>query len=177
MFFNKYSQSFHRDGHSGNFLYHKIEPGGCFRYVINGIDYYIENMGYLWISWDFGISTKNRNHGMYLIDYYRISFVLTNTLIKILGFDLFKQKNLNFLDVITDMIKHPSDLYIPVLRRLNMGESDFLKFLLNNNLLFSRVPIGNIISSTTLTFREYKGDPLYKDTDPPFQITYNSKML
>jgi hypothetical protein len=55
MFFNKYTKSFHKDGHSGNFLYHEITPGGYFHYVINGVDYYIENLGYLWVIWDFGL--------------------------------------------------------------------------------------------------------------------------
>lgn len=55
MFFNKYTNSFHIDGHSGNFLYHQIKPGGYFHYNINGFDYYIENLGYLWIIWDFGL--------------------------------------------------------------------------------------------------------------------------
>jgi len=55
MFFNNYTKSFHRDGHSGNFLYHQIKPGGYFHYHINGVDYYIENLGYLWVIWDFGL--------------------------------------------------------------------------------------------------------------------------
>ena len=55
MFFNKYTKSFHKDGHSGNFLYHEIKPGGYFHYVIHGVDYYIENLGYLWVIWDFGL--------------------------------------------------------------------------------------------------------------------------
>jgi tRNA A-37 threonylcarbamoyl transferase component Bud32 len=162
----------HNDSHYGNFLYHKIKRGGCFHYNINGTDYYIENMGYLWISWDYGISMKNRNHGMYLIDYYRITYVIKKTLKELLG-----EMKFNFLEIINDMIKHPEEIYIPVLKRLNMGENDFLKFLLDNNLLFSKVPIGNVINSTTLNFREYTGNHLYKETDPPFYITYDSKML
>jgi hypothetical protein len=55
MFFNKYTKAFHADGHSGNFLYHEIKPGGYFHYRIHGVDYYIENLGYLWIIWDFGL--------------------------------------------------------------------------------------------------------------------------
>ena len=55
MYFNKYIQAFHRDSHAGNFLYHKIKPGGYFHYNINGTDYYIENIGYLWVIWDFGL--------------------------------------------------------------------------------------------------------------------------
>jgi hypothetical protein len=55
MFFNKYIEAYHRDSHAGNFLYHKIKPGGYFHYNINGTDYYIENLGYLWVIWDFGL--------------------------------------------------------------------------------------------------------------------------
>ena len=63
MFFNKYTNAFHFDGHCGNYLYHKITPGGYFHYHINGEDYYIENIGYLWIIWDFGLIVPfNRNN-------------------------------------------------------------------------------------------------------------------
>jgi hypothetical protein len=54
MFFNKYIKAFHRDSHSGNFLYHKIKAGGYFHYRFNDKDYYVKNLGYLWIIWDFG---------------------------------------------------------------------------------------------------------------------------
>jgi len=55
MFFHKHIQAYHTDCHAGNFLYHKIKPGGYFHYKINGNDYYIENIGYLWVIWDFGL--------------------------------------------------------------------------------------------------------------------------
>jgi len=54
MFFHKFIDASHNDTHNGNFLYHKIKPGGYFHYNIFGNDYYIENIGYLWIIWDFG---------------------------------------------------------------------------------------------------------------------------
>jgi len=53
MFFHHLTNAHHNDSHYGNFLYHKIEPGGYFHYKINDIDYYIENIGYLWVIWDF----------------------------------------------------------------------------------------------------------------------------
>jgi len=53
LFFYKNTKSFHNDVHWGNFLYHKIKPGGYFHYKIFDNDYYIENLGYLWIIWDF----------------------------------------------------------------------------------------------------------------------------
>jgi hypothetical protein len=75
MFFNKYTKSFHRDGHTGNFLYHQIKPGGYFHYFINGVDYYIENLGYLWVIWDFGLIVpfskfQNDNSSDDSFDYY-----------------------------------------------------------------------------------------------------------
>jgi hypothetical protein len=44
----------HNDSHWGNFLYHKIKPGGYIKYIINGKELYLENIGYLWVIWDFG---------------------------------------------------------------------------------------------------------------------------
>ena len=55
MFFHYYTKSYHKDLHAGNFLYHKIKPGGYFHYIIYGTDYYLENKGYLWVIWDFGL--------------------------------------------------------------------------------------------------------------------------
>ena len=55
MFFHKHINAFHNDAHSGNFLYHKIKPGGYFHYNIYGQDFYLENIGYLWVIWDFGL--------------------------------------------------------------------------------------------------------------------------
>jgi len=55
MFFHKYTNAHHRDTHSGNFLYHKITPGGYFHYNLYGKDFYLENLGFLWVIWDFGL--------------------------------------------------------------------------------------------------------------------------
>ena len=61
MFFNKYVNAYHNDCHFGNFLYHKIEPGGFIHYNIYGTDYYIENIGYLWVIWDYGLISPYYN--------------------------------------------------------------------------------------------------------------------
>jgi hypothetical protein len=61
MFFHKYINAHHSDAHEGNFLYHKIKPGGYLHYNIYGKDYYLENEGYLWVIWDFGSITPFRN--------------------------------------------------------------------------------------------------------------------
>jgi hypothetical protein len=56
IFFNYYSGRIHNDTHPGNFLYHKIKAGGYFHYKLFGRDYYLENIGFLWVIWDFDLS-------------------------------------------------------------------------------------------------------------------------
>jgi hypothetical protein len=56
MFFNYYTSRIHTDCHPGNFLYHKIKAGGYFHYNLFGEDYYLENLGILWVIWDFDLS-------------------------------------------------------------------------------------------------------------------------
>ena len=53
MFFHKYINAYHCNANSNNFLYHKIKPGGYFHYNFYGKDYYLENIGYLWVLSDF----------------------------------------------------------------------------------------------------------------------------
>jgi len=48
----------HDDCHLGNFLIHKIKPGGFWYYKIDDINIYIENTGYLLVLWDPGIANK-----------------------------------------------------------------------------------------------------------------------
>lgn len=78
MFFNYYIKRVHMDTHPGNFLYHKIKPGGYFHYELFGNDYYLENKGILWVIWDFDLS-KTFNEAIsiyqyrpYLEDYSRL---------------------------------------------------------------------------------------------------------
>ncbi len=66
LFFNDFTKSYHTDLHAGNFLYHIVKPGGYFHYNIYGEDYYLENQGYLWVIWDFGLIkpfTENNKYG------------------------------------------------------------------------------------------------------------------
>jgi hypothetical protein len=67
---------FHLDAHWGNFLYHRIKPGGYIKYIINGKELYVENLGYLWVIWDFGLAQKipkiNTNMRENATDYARI---------------------------------------------------------------------------------------------------------
>jgi hypothetical protein len=67
--FHKNMNLSHNDCHWGNFLYHKIKPGGYIHYKIFDKDIYIKNYGYLWIIWDYGLTSSLRNP---LIDYNRV---------------------------------------------------------------------------------------------------------
>ena len=69
--FSHYTGFIHKDAHWGNFLYHKIEPGGYFYYKVNGIDVYLENIGFIWVIWDYGKATKITSHNV-MRDYRRI---------------------------------------------------------------------------------------------------------
>lgn len=69
--FSHYTGFIHKDSHWGNFLYHKIESGGYFYYKVNGIDVYLENIGFIWVIWDFGFAKKIKSDNV-MKDYRRI---------------------------------------------------------------------------------------------------------
>lgn len=65
---------YHLDAHWGNFLFHEVKPGGVFHYKIGNKDYYIPNLGYVWVIWDFGFATDIDSEKSKLFkDYTRVS--------------------------------------------------------------------------------------------------------
>jgi thiamine kinase-like enzyme len=48
----------HNDLHLGNFLIHKVKPGGYWRYQFEDTEIYIPNTGYLLVIWDAGNVTS-----------------------------------------------------------------------------------------------------------------------
>jgi hypothetical protein len=65
---------YHRDCHYKNFLYHKIDKGGYFHYKIFDKDIYIENKGYIWMIWDFGLAKIEEYQKLdRLNDYFKIN--------------------------------------------------------------------------------------------------------
>ena len=61
MFYHKIVNSSHGDLHQYNILNHLTIPGGYFHYKLYDKDYYIENIGYIWVIWDFGFSVPFDN--------------------------------------------------------------------------------------------------------------------
>ena len=114
--------SHHMDAHSRNFLYRKIKPGGCFCYNINGINYYIENLGYVWMIWDYGnaVSLKEFSDIDWHQDYTRINLFMRKRDLQIEKSKFYKQyiyddpklppnyNNFGFLD---DNVKITSEIY------------------------------------------------------------------
>jgi len=83
---------YHNDCHFKNFLFHKIKKGGYFHYNIYGKDIYIENLGYIWMIWDFGLTKTETDIYKYnkLNDYFRINKILV------------EKYNSNFFNYTTD---------------------------------------------------------------------------
>jgi len=74
IFFYHITGKIHGDANSGNFLYHKIKSGGYFHYKIFGKDYYLENIGYLWMLWDYEFAKQfiYVSRDRLFIDFYKI---------------------------------------------------------------------------------------------------------
>ena len=110
MFFHKYINAFHNDAHGGNFLYHNIKPGGYFHYNIYGKDYYLENIGFLWVIWDFG-----------LIQPFPNSKLINNN-----KYGKYKKKiaiTIDYLKPINKYLEHPylfNDDFINVIQKINL---------------------------------------------------------
>jgi len=66
----------HNDCHYGNFLYHiSKNTDGYFHYVINGVNYYLKNVGYNIMIYDFGLAQSKHAVAHYrrsIDDYRRI---------------------------------------------------------------------------------------------------------
>jgi hypothetical protein len=54
----KYLGIWHRDIKKDNILIRKIPPGGVFKYVVDGISYFVPNTGYQFFISDFGVSAS-----------------------------------------------------------------------------------------------------------------------
>lgn len=165
-----YKKIRHNDTHDGNFLYHKIKPGGCFHYNINGDNYYIKNIGFLWTSWDYGLITKLKTNGEYVYDYMEVIATMRKNNKKMITSE-YQNHNFyynyewgylpNFVNVPTSIEKLQIQLFellggynnnnhIYQIEELKLTEDLFFKKLLNEGLLFSSTPKGKIISSVKL---------------------------
>jgi len=185
--FHSIIKNIHGDAHYGNFLYRKIKPGGCFCYNINGTNYYIENLGYVWMVWDYSNATplKELSDYIWIEDFMRINRFMRKRDLTIEKSNFYKQyiydtkdEYQNRFGYLDDSIKIPNDIYklqeqlaehiyykcykkeklsaFSFFTKISgskeiLTEYEWFKMILDNNLLFSKTPIGEIISTTYFT--------------------------
>jgi hypothetical protein len=140
MFFHNYIKAFHYDPHVGNFLYHKIKPGGYFHYNLYGKDYYLENQGYLWVIWDFGLIKPFNNIKNKIFINYDYTYLYNRLR---MGYTPDK------IDIITKLYDTIIDKYITNdLTKLSNMNIDILNYLIKNNPSFTNNKPSNIINKT-----------------------------
>ena len=154
MFFHNLTNSFHNDAHTGNFLYHKIKPGGYFHYNIYGKDYYLENQGYLWVIWDFGFITHHsayRKNGATKI--YKPVNTDFNTIINAMGYynTFFKTEIRTFKTLINNEIA--TYINITDFSKLEELNKKLLNILVANVPSFTTIKPSNIINKTPYIIR------------------------
>jgi len=171
----------HNNINGTSFLYRIIEEkGGCFHYNIDGDDYYIENIGLIWMIWNFEKCEKIETKVKYwfLYDYNELNIELSHRdyeLEKTIYFsnniknplNAFKAKKIS--GRLNDDIKLSSNIqklqkklwqnyFInnnsnTIIKEAAKGyssSSKFIKLLCDEKLLFSKTPIGKVISSTII---------------------------
>ena len=116
--------TYHSDCHYKNFLFIKIKSGGYFHYRIFGNNYYIKNMGYLWLIWDFGLANDAIIYKLQRIkDYFRIIDFFDVSL---------NSSNENTINIVRNILLYQKNY------QLYFGNSDkkfFDECILKNNIL------------------------------------------
>lgn len=154
IFLYKETKSFHNNSIWDNFLYKKINKGGYYHYEIMGENYYLENLGYLWIISDFEkcIDFKksiDKNIRINL-DFEKIinSFLPSyyNGIINEKNYKL-SQKSVTEILKILNVVKTYSELYtlagmkIFIIKILNtFVKYKFMKTNINSSLIINKTP-------------------------------------
>ena len=141
----------HNDCHLGNFLVHKIKPGGYWRYNIDNRDVYIPNKGYLIVLWDFGMSEKHTYN--WSNDYIRFLSLL-NTMEQ---HKLYRDMKLKYLSK-----NFRNKCLVPMIDLLTYhygSEKDYISLILNdismNIINFNHIKIGGKPLDYLLNIKPY----------------------
>jgi hypothetical protein len=177
-FYHSVFKELHADTHTKNFLYRKIAPGGCFCYNINGENYYIENLGYIFMIWDYGNSQplEKLSNPSWIDDYINFNLGPRKRDIEIEKSDFFKyysihqDKEFGYLPTNYDIPKSVFKLQEKLAHHIyyesykkpqsnikyfmpntpgSVTEYQWFKQFLDTGLLFSKKPIGKVISTIT----------------------------
>jgi hypothetical protein len=140
MFFHHYTNYYHNDTHGGNFLYHQIKPGGYFHYNIYGVDYYLENKGYLWVIWDFGLIKPLTTKKPIINDYDFLLSALRYFKPEYTSNEYYIIKNIKY--ILTKYENINNHIMLEILNK------ELLNYFLTNVPSFTTVKPSNIINKT-----------------------------
>jgi hypothetical protein len=132
---------YHHDCHYKNFLYVKIKAGGYFHYKLFGNDYYIKNLGYLWLIWDFGLARDDDySKSLRIKDYFRIIefFQLDNDL------SLMSVLDKNIINIARQILTYRNN-YLYYFE--NSDKKFFDECIFKNNLLLTKLDIKTSIKT------------------------------
>lgn len=145
----------HLDTHWGNFLHHTIEKKGYIEYIINGNKYYLENLGFVFTIWDFGLSKK--------INEYPSENYSFNKQIR-------KSKDFDYIRIIKAFIQEKDNGWNPKIQKINKimdfynfsksiikdpkesYEKQLFEFLFNKKFFDNKPNNSHIYSSINLKF-------------------------
>lgn len=139
----------HNDTHLGNFLVHKVKPGGCWRYEIAGHTIYVPNTGYLLVLWDPGLATPKVTRGKMVYDYSFPFKIMCNIPI----INDYNKGLINTAEYENDMKvlkinqKYIDDFIYPIYYNLNVKKKEEDELLSN---LFERIKSNQIPMSTII---------------------------
>jgi hypothetical protein len=145
----------HLDTHWGNFLHHTIEKEGYIEYIIDGKKYYLENLGFVFTIWDFGLSKK--------IDEYPSNDYSFHKQLR-------KSKDFDYIRILNAFIPENSNGWNPNIKKIKKiidfynfaklivndprksYEKKLFEYLFDNNFFLNKPESSKIYSSITLKF-------------------------
>ncbi len=154
IFFYKETMSFHNNSLWDNFVYKTIKKGGYYQYEIMGNKYYLENLGYLWMIFDFDncvdFNKSIDKNIMIKTDFLRIiySFLPSfyNGLIKEKDYKM-SQISLNKILNVLNVVKYYTELYSSTGMKIYISKilnilviNGFIKTYVIPSLIINKIP-------------------------------------
>jgi len=158
IFFYKETMSFHNNSIWDNFVYKTIKKGGYYHYEIMGDNYYLENVGYLWMINDFDNCVEfNKSIDKNIMlrnDFLRIIYSFlpstNNGLIKDNDYKI-SQNTLNKILKLFNVVKYYSEKY--TLLGMKIYISKILNILVINGFIKTSVNPSYIINKISYKIR------------------------
>ena len=127
MFFYKEVKCFHNNSNLNNFLFHKINSGGYYHYKFFDNDYYLENIGYLWLISNFSETIS--------FNYAKFNNIPTNN---------------DFINIINSFIS--SDINNKINTTTKLAFNHLAITIKNANINYSRTSMIKLINSILTIF-------------------------